>query len=82
MIAAGTPCPVDGKIGAQAREEWENRGVLGKATKTEVGNYATKAAVVDKTPIAVIRKEDPKEQKTGCDYTGNDPVVMARICGQ
>ena len=82
MIAAGTPCPVDGKIGAQAREEWENRGVLGKATKTEVGNYATKASVVNKTPIAVVRKEEPKEQKTGCDYTGDDPVVMARICGQ
>jgi hypothetical protein len=82
MIAAGTPCPVDGKIGAQAREEWETRGVLDKATKTEVGNYAMKAPVVDKTPIAVIRKEEPKEKKPGCDYNGNDPVVMARICGQ
>jgi len=27
MMAAGTPCPIDGKIGQQAREEWEARGV-------------------------------------------------------
>jgi hypothetical protein len=23
MMAAGTPCPIDGKIGAQAKAEWE-----------------------------------------------------------
>jgi hypothetical protein len=28
MIAAGTPCPIDGKIGAQAKAEWDSRGVL------------------------------------------------------
>jgi hypothetical protein len=28
MIAAGTPCPVDGKIGAQAKAEWDRRGVV------------------------------------------------------
>ena len=27
MNAAGTPCPVDGKIGAQAKAEWDSRGV-------------------------------------------------------
>jgi hypothetical protein len=27
MMAAGTPCPVDGKIGEQARNEWTRRGV-------------------------------------------------------
>lgn len=38
MMAAGTPCPVDGKIGAQAREEWESRGVV--ATDVNIGFYA------------------------------------------
>ena len=38
MMAAGTPCPVDGKIGAQAREEWENRGVSVKGDM--IGFYA------------------------------------------
>ena len=28
MLAAGTPCPVDGKIGAQAKAEWDSRGVV------------------------------------------------------
>lgn len=40
MLAAGTPCPVDGKIGAQAKEEWESRGVLDKSKKEDVGYYA------------------------------------------
>jgi hypothetical protein len=38
MMAAGTPCPVDGKIGAQAKEEWDRRGV--STTNDKVGNYA------------------------------------------
>ena len=74
MLAAGTPCPIDGKIGAQAKAEWEARGVLDKAKKLEVGNYAVRPPVVNVTPTPVV--------KTGCEYTGDDPVVMARICGQ
>jgi hypothetical protein len=73
MLAAGTPCPIDGKIGAQAKAEWEARGVLDKAKKLEVGNYAVKP---------VVKSETPVQQKTGCDYTGDDPVVMARTCGK
>ena len=42
MIAAGTPCPIDGKIGEQAKEEWKKRGVLEEADKKSVGNYAAK----------------------------------------
>jgi len=41
MMAAGTPCPIDGKIGAEARAEWERRGVLDAVKKENVGNYAT-----------------------------------------
>jgi len=44
MIAAGTPCPVEGKIGEQAKEEWKNRGVLDKTQKEQIGHYATKSA--------------------------------------
>lgn len=43
MMAAGTPCPVDGKIGAEARAEWERRGVLDLVKKENVGNYAVEA---------------------------------------
>ncbi len=42
MVAAGTPCPVDGKIGAEAKAEWQRRGVL-DASKKDVGNYAVRA---------------------------------------
>lgn len=40
MIAAGTPCPVNGKIGEDARAEWEKRGVIDSARIDNVGNYA------------------------------------------
>ena len=43
MMAAGTPCPVDGKIGTEARAEWERRGVLDAVKKENVGNYAVEA---------------------------------------
>jgi hypothetical protein len=75
MMAAGTPCPVDGKIGAQAREEWERRGV--KTETDKIGFYAVQP------PKEVAKKEEPKATVTGsCDYTGDDPVIMARVCGR
>ncbi len=74
MIAAGTPCPVDGKIGAQAREEWDRRGV--NATDENIGFYAVAASrTVEAAPASAVVRE-------GCDYSGDDPVVMARVCGQ
>jgi hypothetical protein len=71
MMAAGTPCPVDGKIGAQAREEWDRRGVVAKTDK--IGFYSILAPKVE-TPKII--------SNTGCDYQGDDPFVMARVCGQ
>jgi hypothetical protein len=97
MLAAGTPCPVDGKIGEQAKAEWDSRGVLAKANKAEVGNYATKPSVVDRTPTPVSRLapvptpslqvETPQAQGSvnpnGCDgYRGFDPIALARVCGK
>jgi hypothetical protein len=81
MIAAGTPCPVDGKIGAQAREEWERRGAATNLDKKTLGNYAL-------TPVAALaqpaaRPEPAVQTNTSkCDYTGDDPVIMARVCGR
>jgi hypothetical protein len=75
MMAAGTPCPVDGKIGAQAREEWERRGVRTETDK--IGFYAVQPP---KETVRVEVSGDPKSE--GCNYTGDDPVVMARVCGQ
>ncbi len=47
MLAAGTPCPVEGKIGEQAKEEWRKRGVLDNADKKAIGNYAVVPPVVN-----------------------------------
>jgi hypothetical protein len=46
MMAAGTPCPVDGKIGAQAKTEWENRGVKTGDEKS-IGFYGVKTPKVE-----------------------------------
>jgi hypothetical protein len=77
MMAAGTPCPIDGKIGNQAREEWEKRGV--KTETEKIGFYAVQAPKENsKAQVEVI--STLKSEESGCDYTGEDPVVMARIC--
>lgn len=59
MLAAGTPCPVDGKIGEQAKSEWQARGVIDNQKKDNVGYYATKPPKVD---LREEKKEslDPK----------------------
>jgi hypothetical protein len=75
MMAAGTPCPIDGKIGAQAREEWEKRGI--KVETEKIGFYAVQPP---KETVKVEVSGNPKSE--GCDYTGDDPVVMARVCGK
>jgi hypothetical protein len=49
MIAAGTPCPVEGKIGADARAEWDRRGVLEPGKKENIGFYANKPVDLTKT---------------------------------
>jgi len=56
MIAAGTPCPVEGKIGEQARTEWERRGALDSVKKENVGHYATKPPVIN----LKLAPSDPK----------------------
>ena len=52
MLAAGTPCPVDGKIGAQAKAEWDSRGVVVNDKKA-IGFYGVqpKTAPAAETPV-------------------------------
>lgn len=47
MMAAGTPCPVDGKIGAQAKEEWTKRNVLANQDKKNLGYYGIQPPIID-----------------------------------
>ena len=56
MIAAGTPCPIDGKIGAQAKAEWDSRGVLADDKKV-IGFYGVRAKTV---PAAVAETPEAK----------------------
>jgi hypothetical protein len=68
MNAAGTPCPVDGKIGQEAKDEWEKRGVITKGT--DIGFYGA---------ITPKKSEVKKEQFICKDYAGNDPAVKERL---
>ena len=77
MIAAGTPCPVEGKIGADARAEWERRGVLDSVKKENVGHYATKPPVID---LGKPAEKSPRRDDFACkDYAGNDPTIKERM---
>jgi hypothetical protein len=85
MLAAGTPCPVDGKIGERAKEEWQARGVLDNAKKEDVGHYATRpVAVVASKPAEPAAKESSKSGSVDncAAYTGDDPIVRSRVCGK
>jgi len=79
MMAAGTPCPVDGKIGAQAKAEWDLRDI--ESSDKNVGFYSAKPR-----PVEVPKESAPKDvetaDNTGCEYTGDDPIVMSRVCGK
>jgi len=77
MMAAGTPCPVDGKIGQQAREEWEARGI--KVETDKVGAYAVPSPTLRTVEAVVLPASVVRE---GCDYTGDDPIVQRRVCGR
>lgn len=70
MMAAGTPCPIDGKIGAQAKEEWSLRDV--KVDGKNIGFYAKEPRL---KPAEIFTGT------SGCSaYTGDDPIVIARVC--
>jgi hypothetical protein len=55
MIAAGTPCPVDGKIGSQAKAEWDRRGVAANDKKA-IGFYGVKPPEVETVSVTPADK--------------------------
>ena len=96
MIAAGTPCPIDGKIGEQAKAEWSSRNVLSNQKTDNIGYYAVTPPRVSleettSTEPKSGSKEGQKNEtsstvntfRQGCaGYSGTDPVVIARVCGK
>lgn len=73
MYNAGTPCPVDGKIGAEAKREWESRD-LSKA------NDQSKKEAQKTGFYTVPRSLEEADKVTSCaSYTGNDPIVKDRL---
>lgn len=72
MLDAGTPCPVDGKIGAQAKEIW-------KAKRPELFQQDT--TTVAKKEGTDAKPTEPMKTAPGrCDeYKGDDPIVLRRL---
>ncbi len=72
MLDAGTPCPVEGKIGAQAKEIWiQERPELFKRKNAK--DESTEA-----------KKTEPLKTSAGScgEYKGDDPIIMNRLgCG-
>ena len=69
MANAGTPCPVNGKIGAEARKEWDQRdfaAVTAPKDMPDTGFYAAPVMLGD--------------EKSCRGYAGQDPVVRERMC--
>ena len=73
MSNAGTPCPINGKIGAEAIKQWEQRDLSAVDARKELGTTGFYRA-----PINI--KEEPKTNTSSCDYTGDDPLVKERTC--
>lgn len=89
MLAAGTPCPIDGKIGERAKEEWQARNVISNQKKDNLGYYAVQPPTIDlrePTPAKEGQIESKSSAGTfrqGCDgYSGTDPVIIDRVCGK
>lgn len=72
MLDAGTPCPVDGKIGAQAKDIWILKGKI----KQEHVELAEPTKEVEAS-------SDAKPFRGKCaGYSGTDPIVIERVCGK
>jgi hypothetical protein len=77
MKNAGTPCPIEGKIGVEAKSEWDKRDLSAVDANKKLGTTGFYRA-----PINI--KEEPKENKPSvascAEYAGNDPIVKDRVC--
>ena len=74
MIDAGTPCPVMGKIGEQAKQIWIQRGRVKPEDYLPAPD--NRVAHVDLTTSTTT----PGSNKNCSGYTGNDPIIIARVC--
>ena len=76
MLNAGTPCPINGKIGTEARREWEQRDLAQVEGAYKIGDTGFYAAPIN------LKQESPGEpaQTSDCaGYTGSDPIVRSRM---
>jgi len=76
MLNAGTPCPINGKIGVEARKEWDQRDLAQVQGADKIGDTGFYAAPINIQPET---KETKSDQSSCTGYTGDDPVVKNRI---
>jgi hypothetical protein len=76
MLNAGTPCPINGKIGVEARKEWDQRDLARVQGADKIGDTGFYAAPINIQPET---KETKSDQSSCTGYTGDDPVVKNRI---
>ena len=69
MSNAGTPCPINGKIGAEAIRQWEQRDLSAVDARKELGTTGFYRA-----PISA------NSNKSCAAYSGDDPIVRERMC--
>ena len=78
MLNAGTPCPINGKIGAEAKKDWEQKDLSAVDANKKLGMTGFYRA-----PTNI--REAPKEptinsnQSSCSGYNGNDPIVRSRM---
>lgn len=76
MIDAGTPCPVMGKIGEQAKEIWISRGRV----KPEDQNKPQQTEAPTGVIVTPVKTQPLAKVNPLCPgYSGDDPIVMARL---
>tara|TARA_B110000977_G_scaffold201711_1_gene297942 strand:+ start:6542 stop:7168 length:627 start_codon:yes stop_codon:yes gene_type:complete len=85
MIDAGTPCPVMGKIGQQAKDIWIKRGRVKEEDYIIEPSISLAEPKPTSTPVDKEGQSDLKPAantfRQGCsEYSGSDPIVIARVC--
>lgn len=93
MLDAGTPCPVEGKIGAQAKEIWKVKGRVKDETVIQTEEKKKEQPVRDTGDVKPEEKKAegrvesdstastfPVVVNPSCPaYSGSDPVIKARF---
>ena len=85
MIDAGTPCPVMGKIGEQAKDIWIKRGRVKEEDYIIKPSISLAEPQPTSTPVDKEGQSDLKPAantfRQGCsEYSGSHPIVIARVC--